>query len=104
MQSLETMKEISALQLEKLENVHILDVRRVAEYEDGAICGSINIPHARLLDRLSDLDKDTEWVVNCHTGIRSAAACMILKQNGYSVTNLAGGYKGWKEHVNCSMV
>ena len=104
MQSLETMKEISALQLEKLENVHILDVRRVAEYEDGAIGGSINIPHARLLDRLSDLDKDTEWVVNCHTGIRSAAACMILKQNGYSVTNLAGGYKGWKEHVNCSMV
>ena len=100
---LETMKEITASELEQMDNVHVLDVRRLVEFEQGAIGDAINIAHTRLFDRLSELDKGKDWVVNCHGGSRSAAACMALKQVGFSVTNLAGGYKGWKEHTNCSL-
>ncbi len=100
---LDTMKEITALQFEQMDKVHVLDVRRLIEFEQGSISGAINIAHTRLFDRLSELDKGKEWVVNCHAGSRSAAACMALKQEGFSVTNLAGGYKGWKEHTNCSL-
>ena len=100
---LETMKEITTSELEQMDNVHVLDVRRLVEFEQGAIGDAINIAHTRLLDRLSELDKGKDWVVNCHGGSRSAAACMALKQEGFSVTNLAGGYKGWKEHTNCSL-
>ena len=99
--NLETMAEISAEELERMNDVSVLDVRRLQEFSDGAIPGAVNIAHTRLLARLDDIDKDATWVVNCHGGSRSAAACMALKRNGYNVKNLAGGYKGWKQHANC---
>ena len=94
----ETMSEISSCELEELHDVSILDVRRLSEFENGAIEGAINIAHTRLLDRLDSLDKTKSWVVNCHGGSRSAASCMALRRKGYTVTNLAGGYSGWEKY------
>ncbi len=95
--NLETMPEINACEFDSLENISILDVRRFLEFEAGAIPNAINIAHTRLLDRLSDIDDEQNWVVNCQGGSRSAAACMALRRNGYSVTNLAGGFSGWQK-------
>jgi hydroxyacylglutathione hydrolase len=102
--TLETMTEITAQELETMENVSMLDVRRMPEFEAGAIGDAINIAHTRLLNHLKEIDKAKAWVVNCHGGSRSAAACMALKRNGYDVTNLAGGYSGWNQHANCCTV
>jgi hydroxyacylglutathione hydrolase len=102
---LESMPEISAQELGERENVSILDVRRLPEFDLGAIDGALHFAHTRLLEKLSEIDTKKSWVVNCHGGTRSAAACMALKRNGYDVTNLAGGYSGWKRHkVNCTAV
>lgn len=98
--NLETMPEITVQELDTVENISILDVRRLPEFEAGAIGGAINVAHTRLLGRLNEIDKKQTWVVNCHGGSRSAAACMELKRKGYTVTNLAGGYKGWKQHTS----
>ena len=102
--TLETMTEITAQELETMENVSMLDVRRMPEFEAGAIGDAINIAHTRLLNHLKEIDKAKAWVVNCHGGSRSAAACMALKRNGYDVTNLAGGYSGWNQRANCCTV
>ena len=98
-QVLEQLPEISARELLGRSDKTILDVRRLPEYQDGAIPDAINIAHTRLFDRLDEIDQHTQWVVNCHGGSRSAAACMALKRKGYDVTNLAGGYEGWCEIV-----
>jgi len=95
MDGLETMPEISLQDLSSLTGQDVLDVRRLTECERGIIPGALNIAHTRLLSRLDDLDKNKQWVVNCHGGSRSAAACMALKRVGYDVTNLAGGYSHW---------
>ena len=96
--SLETMPEINADELVARSDTHVLDVRRSSEYSRGAIDGAINCTHTRLLDRLDEIDTSKKWVVNCHGGSRSAASCMALRREGFDVTNLAGGYRGWKAH------
>jgi len=95
-EQLETMPEITSTELDQSPEFSVLDVRRSVEHSDGAIDGAINISHTRLLTRLSDIDTEALWVLNCHGGSRSAASCMALKRLGYKVTNLSGGYKGWK--------
>ena len=95
MTGLETMPEVSSGELLALPHACVLDVRRLEEFSMGHIPNAQHIAHTRLLTCLKDLSKDQSWVVNCHGGSRSAAACMALKRKGYAVTNLAGGYKDW---------
>lgn len=96
-QGLHTMSEINAMELDTLKNVSILDVRRDSEFGRGSIENAINIAHTRLFNRFSELDSSAKWVVNCLGGSRSATTCMALRRKGFDVTNLAGGYMGWKK-------
>ena len=95
-ETLDAMPEIIANELDSLEDIAILDVRRKQEFDAGSIPFSKNIAHTRLLERLDELDRSIPFVVNCQGGSRSAAACMALRRNGFTVTNLAGGFSGWK--------
>lgn len=92
---LETMNEIDSQELSRRNYDSLLDVRRLSEFQGGAIEGAINIAHTRLMGRLDQIDTSTSWVVHCYGGGRSAAACMALKRKGFKVTNLSGGYRGW---------
>ena len=77
----------------------ILDVRSKEEYAGGHIPGAINIPHAELPDRLSEIDaaKTDEIVVYCRSGYRARIAEKILIEAGYSdVRDLAGHMNAWK--------
>ena len=96
--SLQNLPEISAEEFESSAQTSVLDVRRISEYEAGHIDGAMNIAHTRLLDRIGEVDSSIPYVVNCHGGLRSAAACMALRRSGFDVTNLAGGYSAWKAH------
>ncbi len=77
-------------------NYFILDVREPAEVQLGAISGAVNIPLDQLRDRLGELPKDREIVAYCQVGVRSYIATRILKQNGFRVKNLSGGYKTYQ--------
>ena len=83
---------ISIEELKNKEKPYILDVRTIEEYNLSHIDGAINIPLDELRENLEKLDKSKEIVVHCHSGLRSYLACRILKQNGYNVKNLIGGY------------
>ncbi len=79
------------------ENTVMLDVRTEAEYELGAVPGSVNVPVDSLRDEIDTLDKTKPYIVYCKVGIRAYIACRILMQNGFeNVRNLAGGYTTYR--------
>lgn len=74
----------------------ILDARTVGEYRRGHIEGSVNIPVDELRDRANELPNDKDIAVYCAVGQRAYYAQRILKQRGYQVRNLAGGYSHYE--------
>ena len=81
----------------------IIDLRNEDELEEaGKISGSLHIPLDKLRARLADLDKEKTYVLYCAIGLRGYIGYRIMRQNGFKVKNLAGGYKtflGAKEKI-----
>lgn len=93
--------ESTSIQWDELEDAFaegkiLLDVRNEAELAKGQFKSSLHIPLNELRNRLSELDKNQEYIVSCHTGLRSYIAERILKQNGYKVENLDGAFALYK--------
>jgi rhodanese-related sulfurtransferase len=74
----------------------LLDVRRPDERAQGFIAGSSHIPLDELRHRLSELPRDREIIVYCHSGQRSYIALRILSHHGFRVRNLTGSYRTWR--------
>ena len=71
----------------------IIDVRTTGEYKEGHIKGSKNIPLDTIASKIQEIKKLNKPVIACcRSGMRSAQATSILKQNGIEVIN--GG--GWE--------
>jgi len=73
----------------------LVDVRTKGERERGFIPGSIHIPLPELRNRLSEIPRGKEIVTYCQSGQRSYNASRLLRQSGFSVRNLSGGYLTW---------
>ena len=76
----------------------VLDVRTSSEYNINHICNVISIPLADLTLRIDELEpyNDTEIIVYCQSGGRSASASQILTNQGYNkVFNMLGGISAW---------
>lgn len=87
-----------ATQLINREDAHIVDVREADEYAGGHLPDAKNIPVAKLVDRISELEKfkDKPIIICCATGMRSNKACAELKKQGFEkLHNLAGGVDAW---------
>ena len=78
----------------------LFDVREESEYAAG------HLPHARWLGKgiiERDIesavpDPDTEMVLYCGGGFRSALAADNLQKMGYAnVISMDGGFRGWKD-------
>lgn len=70
----------------------LLDVRNEGELQNGAFKDALNIPLNDLRCRLAELDHEKEYIVSCHSGLRSYLAERILKQAGFKVQNLDGAF------------
>jgi formylglycine-generating enzyme required for sulfatase activity/CRP-like cAMP-binding protein/chromosome segregation ATPase len=68
-----------------------LDVRLPGEFDNRAIRDSINVPLSALREHSKELDRDTNYIVCCDTGRRSAAGAFVLSQRGFSVFVLKNG-------------
>nr|WP_317452006.1 FAD-dependent oxidoreductase [Paenibacillus sp. 37] len=75
----------------------LLDVRSALEHRNGNIPGSINISVDELRQRLDELDSSKDIWVYCQVGLRGYTASQILRQHGFSVKNLSGGYKTYRQ-------
>lgn len=70
----------------------IIDVRSKAEYADGAIPRSKNIPLPKINSKAEEIKKLNKPVITCcASGMRSSSAAAILKSKGIECIN--GG--GW---------
>ena len=75
----------------------LLDVRTPQEFAAGQIRDAINIPLEDLREQLSELPKNLPIAVYCQVGQRGYMATRILKQHGFDVRNLSGGFKSWQQ-------
>lgn len=73
----------------------LLDVRESEEWELGSIPGSTHIPLDSLRHRLGEIPLDRPVVVFCAQGQRAYSAERMLRQKGYDVKNLSGGFTTW---------
>ncbi|MDO9234102.1 MAG: rhodanese-like domain-containing protein [Methylotenera sp.] len=76
----------------------IVDVREDSEWKEGHIAGAIHIPLAQVESRLRELAqyKNSNVVVQCRSGKRSAKAASTLQAAGFTkVYNLTGGIIAW---------
>ncbi|MDQ0154574.1 FAD-dependent oxidoreductase [Robertmurraya andreesenii] len=71
----------------------LIDVRQPIERENGYIKGSINIPLDELRDRLDEIPQNETIYVSCQVGLRGYLASRILRNHGYKVKNVDGGWK-----------
>jgi rhodanese-related sulfurtransferase len=74
----------------------ILDCREPYEVRQVRIPGPVvYIPMNEIPDRLTEIDRQADWVVVCAHGQRSYAVAEFLAENGYQVRSLRGGVFGW---------
>jgi molybdopterin/thiamine biosynthesis adenylyltransferase/rhodanese-related sulfurtransferase len=82
------------------ETVFLLDVREPYEYQIAQIGGTL-IPQSDVPQRLNEIPRDREIIVQCRSGARSQKIAEFLKQSGYSqVVNLAGGILAWSDEID----
>jgi adenylyltransferase/sulfurtransferase len=85
------------------EDVYILDVREPYEYRIAQIGGKL-IPQTDVPNRLAEIDRNREVIVQCRSGVRSQRIAEYLKQQGYPrVVNLAGGILAWADEIDPKM-
>jgi len=82
----------------------IIDVRSPKEFATGHLEDAVNIPLDQLpqkLDSIEGLEKSSEVLVYCQSGMRSVVACSMLSQlgfkhvsNGGSLATLLMNFKG----------
>jgi NADPH-dependent 2,4-dienoyl-CoA reductase/sulfur reductase-like enzyme/rhodanese-related sulfurtransferase len=77
--------------------VVLLDLRTKPELKhNGKIEGALHIPIDELRNRLSELDKETQYLPFCAVGFRGYLGHRILVQNGFKSKNLSGGFTTYK--------
>lgn len=84
------------LKQEQQNGSQLLDVRNPEELANVRFSSAINIPLNQLRERISELDPAKEYIVSCHSGLRSYVAERILKQRGFKVKNLDGAFALYK--------
>jgi rhodanese-related sulfurtransferase len=81
------------------ENINIVDVRRVEDYSEGHIPGSVNLQQDQWKTE-KGLRKDKINVLYCYSQVchLAATAAIELTEKGYPIMELEGGFRSWKEH------
>ena len=101
--SQEDVKSVSTQELKELlskDKIQLMDVRTPAEINEGTIetATFANYFDADFKEKASNkLDKSKPVYLYCRSGKRSVKASKILKENGYEVYNVLGGYNKWKQ-------
>jgi rhodanese-related sulfurtransferase len=85
------------------ENIQLMDVRTPEEIKEGAIQTAF---FANYFDvdfeevATAQLNKSKSVYLYCRSGNRSRKACKILKEKGFEVINVLGGYQQWDSEKN----
>lgn len=86
--------------LKKNPDIKILDVRTGFEFRRGHLQDAINLNYYSLKFKanLAKLDKNTTWLVHCHSGVRSSKTIPLMEAAGFTnVIDVTDGMVGWKK-------
>ncbi|MGB7594280.1 MAG: rhodanese-like domain-containing protein [Erysipelotrichaceae bacterium] len=77
--------------------IKLIDVRTSAEFKEGHIAASVNIPLDTLESKLAKSlpDKDAKIFVVCLSGSRASSAVSYMKKIGYTHVFNIGGVSTW---------
>lgn len=94
----ETVQAWSSKELrERLNEVTLIDVRRLSEWEDGHIAGAIHFEGGRIAWEKLNFPMDKPLAIQCASGNRSMVAISVLKRRGiHNVIQVDGGINKWK--------
>ena len=95
-----TSSEITVHKLSEIKEedkkIQILDVREDTERDHAHVKGTMHIKLTEIANRHSELDKNKNVFVMCHTGTRSQTVVKWLKTKGYPYSvNVLGGIDAW---------
>ncbi len=82
------------------EKLNVIDVREESEFAAGHVPGAVHLGKG-IIER--DIEKafpdtDTELILYCGGGYRSALAADALRQMGYTkAISMDGGFRAWRE-------
>jgi len=98
----------NALQTHSPKQLQLIDVREPQEVETAAIEGFTNLPlsqYEQWADQIhTQFDSETETLVLCHHGVRSAQMCYWLNQQGFrNVKNISGGIDAYSVAIDPSI-
>ena len=103
--NLESISANEFIETLKLNKINILDVRKVSEFENQHIEGSINFPLGQIQENISEINSKERLHVHCAGGYRSVIAISILKANGFdNLIDISGGFDEIKKtdlNENC---
>lgn len=92
-----SVQNLNTLLLEQPDAMHVIDVRRPAEWRAGHIPNSLLKPLDRLTSLIGDLDGTSPVVVHCKSGYRSSIAASLLLRTGFTqVMDVVGGFDAWQ--------
>lgn len=77
----------------------LVDVRTEAEFAEGHVSGSTNIPLDQVASQLEKFKGKDQIIVFCRSGNRSGQAKMILEQNGFKNVINGGTWQDVKEAI-----
>ncbi len=84
----------------KAEGARVIDVREDNEFEAEHVAGAVHMSRGIIERDIVQTfpEKDTELILYCGGGYRSALAADNLQKMGYTnVWSMAGGWKAWKD-------
>jgi len=84
--------DVRGLSIDK-EGKKVIDERKI----DGYIKGALHIPRGQLEFRTMLLTKNKTYILFCRSGERSALSTKTLKEMGYNVLNMNGGFLAWSK-------
>jgi rhodanese-related sulfurtransferase len=83
------------------ENAVLIDVREDNEFDAGHAKDAVHLGRGIIERDIVEKfpDKDTELILYCGGGFRSALSADMLQKMGYkNVWSMSGGWKSWKEN------
>ena len=79
------------------DNMNIIDIRDEYQYKQGHIANAYLIPKEKLLGSPElYLTKYNVYYLYCNFGIQSMKVCRMLKEQGYQVISIDGGFMEYK--------
>jgi len=100
-----SVHDLKAMQ-DRGDDIFLVDVREINEYEIVSIPGATLIPKGEFLNgsALEKLPQDKKIVLHCKSGVRSAEALAVVKNAGFGdAVHVGGGVVAWVNQIDPSL-